>query len=492
LQAHAGSVRDMRVVAGVDSSTQSVKVELRDLDTGLVLAVGRGQHPPTTPPRSEQDPQSWWAALVEAFAQVREYGSSVVAVSVAGQQHGMVVLDSAGEIIRPAKLWNDTESAPEATQLIERLGPREWARRCGSVPVAAFTISKLAWLFAHEPAHAGRVATVLLPHDWLTYRLTGRFVTDRGDASGTGYFGPSQHSVGSWDIGLLAEVAPRADWASALPTVLGPWEQAGQLLPAAAEQLGLSSGIPVGAGTGDNMAAALGMGLVPGDIALSFGTSGTVYGVSLTPTADPTGSVAGFADASGNYLPLVCTLNATKVTSAIARLLGAELEEFNKLALSAPAGSGGLVLLPYLDGERTPNRPTATGLLSGLRSDVTRAELARASVEGVVCGLLDGLDALVAAGVSVSGKVLLLGGGARSEAYRQVTAGLLGRPIVVPAAEEHVAAGACVQAAAVALGIPGPEIARGWGLGGGLSTEPDEACVAQSGAIRSAYAGVRG
>jgi xylulokinase len=484
-------------VAGIDSSTQSVKVEVRDLDSGDVLAVGRGSHPSTTPPRSEQDPHSWWAALVEAFAQVSEVVDQIVAVSVGGQQHGLVVLDDNGDVIRPAKLWNDTESAGQADRLVEHLGAQAWADACGSVPVAAFTVTKLAWLAENEPESYARIASVMLPHDWLTWRLTGCRVTDRGDASGTGYYSASG---GDWRLDLLGAVGPVHDWASILPEVLGPWESAGTVLGSVLSELGLRGDVVVGAGSGDNMAAALGMGLGPRDIALSFGTSGTAYGVSTTPTFDSSGCVAGFADATGNYLPLVCTLNATKVTTSVARLLGVDLPEFNRLALESPAGSGGLVMLPYFDGERTPNRPTATGLMSGLRSDVSREQMARASVEGVVCGLLDGVDALQAVGVPTDGRVLLLGGGAKSDAYRSVAAHLLGREVVIPDADEHVAAGMCLQAAIVVSG--NRKCGEGWGLGSGTVVggpgdvgdhgERQNQGGASSEEVRASYAALRG
>ena len=441
----------MALVIGADSSTQSVKVEVRDAVTGVVLATAKAAHPPTTPPRSEQDPNAWWAALTEAMntalsvlsAQQR---NEVVALSIGGQQHGMVTLDANGQPIRPAKLWNDTESAPEADALVAAQSPQWWASACGSVPVAAFTVTKLAWLKAHEPQNYAHIATVLLPHDEMTRRCVGRAVTDRGDASGTGYWSPK---TGTWALDLLAQVDPGKNWLAALPEVLGPRESAGTLTKSAAAAFGLPESVLVGPGTGDNMAAALGIGLAPGDVVISLGTSGTVYAVSDTSTADPTGCVAGFADASGHFLPLVCTLNAMKVTDAVSRLLGTDHQSFEDLVLAQEAGCGGLVLLPYLDGERTPNRPDATGVLSGIRSDVSRGQLARAAVEGVVCGLLDGLDALTTAGVATGGRLFLIGGGSRSAAFRQVVADLAQRPVFVPDADEHVATGACIQAAVV-------------------------------------------
>ncbi len=473
----------MALVLGVDSSTQSTKVELRELTTGEVVAVGRGAHPATTPPRSEQDPEAWWAALETAVASLGDRVSEVVALAVAGQQHGLVAVDADGRVIRPAKLWNDTESALEAAALVDTLGAAGWAEACGSVPVAAFTITKLAWLAGHEPAYFTRVDRLMLPHDWLTWRLCGRHVTDRGDASGTGWWSPIEED---YRLDLLALVADDVDWAPRLPEVLRPDEPAGTVAPDVAERLGLPQGTVVAAGTGDNMAAALGLGLEPGEAVISLGTSGTVYAVSDSPTADATGAVAGFADAWGRFLPLVCTLNATKVTDAVARLLGVDHDQLDRLALASEPGAGGVVVVPYLDGERTPNLPDATGAVWGLASDVAREQVARAGFEGVACGLLAGLDALVDAGVSVGQRLLLVGGGARAASYRRALADLAGREVVVPAIEEAVAAGASVQAAALAGGGSAAEVAEAWGLGGGDVTEPDEQVDAEG--IRRRYA----
>lgn len=464
----------MPLVAGVDSSTSATKVEVRDLASGEVVGRGSSPHPPTSPPRSEQDPRAWWAAFEAAWAAA---GSLAVdAIAVAGQQHGMVVLDAAGAIVRPAKLWNDTQSAAEAAALVAALpdGPAGWASACGSVPVASFTITKLAWLRRHEPASWARLAQVVLPHDWMTAQLTGGpVVTDRGDASGTGYWSAAS---GEYRCDLLGLVDPAVDWPSVVPPVLGPSAPAGSW-----------RGAVVGPGTGDNMAGALGVGLRPGDVVVSIGTSGTVYAVSDTPTADPTGAVAGFADATGRHLPLVCTLNATKVTDAVRRLLGVDHTAFDALALAAAPGAGGLTLLPYLDGERTPDRPGATGVLAGLRSDVTREQLARAAVEGVVCGLLDALDAL-SAWAPTDGRLLLLGGGARSNAYRQILADLTAREVLVPSGTEHVATGAAIQAATVLTGEDPRSIAESWSLTTTTSTAPTPCPAAD---IRATYADLR-
>jgi xylulokinase len=449
----------MAHVVGVDSSTSACKIQVHDIETGEIVATGRAPHPVTHPPKSEQHPRSWKDAFETACAKAG-VGTTYtpLALSVAAQQHGMVVLGGDGEVLRPAKLWNDTESAPDAEALLRALagGAAAWARACGSVPVPSFTITKLHWLARCEPEVLARTASILLPHDWLTYTLTGRRVTDRGDASGTGYWSPRE-SLYRHD--LLALVDDTIDWDVLLPDVLAPTEPVGEWL-----------GTPtvVGPGTGDNMAIALGLGLRPGDLALSFGTSATAFTISETPTNDVSGTVAGFADGTGRYLPLVCTMNATKVIEAVAALLGASRDHFDELVLDAPPGAGDLVLVPHFDGERTPNRPDATGTLRGLRTDVSPALVARATVEGVVCNLLDGADAL---GSTLDGRVFLVGGAARSPAFAQVVADLVGRPVQV-VSDELVATGAAAQAAATYLRCDLDAIARQWDLDQGHATQP--------------------
>jgi xylulokinase len=460
----------MTLVAGIDSSTQSCKLEVRDADTGGLVRSEQRPHSPTTPPRSEQHPAEWWAALTSLLD---EHGRDVAAISVAGQQHGMVVLDDERQILRPAKLWNDTESAPQADALVRAWGAEAWADAVGTVPVASFTVTKLAWLREQEPQTFARVAHVLLPHDWLTLQLSGELVTDRGDASGTGYWSPTTGCYVA-DAFALLDLDP-----DVAPTVLAPGGVAGTHHDAV-----------VAAGTGDNMGAALGLGLREGDVAISLGTSGTVFAVSGEPTHDASGAVAGFADATGRFLPLVCTLNATKVTDAVARLLGRSRDELELLALACPPGAGGVALLPYFDGERTPNLPDATGTLHGLRSDTEPAQLARAAYEGVACGLLDALDALRDAGVPTDdGRLLVVGGGARSAVYPQLLADLLQRPVEVPEPAEYVARGACVQAAATLTGRDLATVAQEWAPANARLVEP--VASVDAAAVRGAYAAVR-
>jgi xylulokinase len=361
----------------------------------------------------------------------------------------MVVLDEAGRVIRPALLWNDTRSAGAAADLIAEFGAEELARRTGLVPVASFTITKLRWLRDAEPENSARVAAVALPHDWLTWRLRGfgpegesprgpvldELVTDRSDASGTGYWNPE---TGGYDRDLLAAGLGHD---AVLPRVLGPDEWAED-----------ADGRRVGGGAGDNAGAALGLGAGPGDVVVSIGTSGTVFAVSDERTIDPTGTVAGFADCTGRFLPLVATLNAARVLDAIGGLLGADHAELSRLALAAPAGAQGLTLVPYFEGERTPNLPDATASLTGMTlASTTRENLARAAVEGMLSGLAAGLDALRGLGVPLE-RALLIGGGAQSEAVRTIAPLVLGLAVEVPEPGEYVALGAARQAASVLAG----------------------------------------
>lgn len=457
------------LVLGVDSSTQSVKVAARRLETGEVVAVGTARHPPTSPPVSEQDPRAWWDALVEAVAQLGDVRDDVGAMAVAGQQHGLVLLDESGAPVRPAKLWNDTTSAPQAERLVASVGAERWAELVGTVPVPSITITKLAWVAEHESASLAAARSLMLPHDYLTWRLTGAHVTDRSDASGTGWYDPVSDSTRDE---LLAAALGAAPLAVALPRVLGPTERAGTITTDAASALGLPADVVIGPGAGDNAGAALGLGLQPGDVAVSLGTSGVAFAVSATPTHDPSGAVAGFASASGEFLPLVCTLNATKVTDAVARWLDVDPSGLAQLALAGADDPGEVMVVPYFDGERTPNRPDATGSFHGLTPSTTREQLALAAHDGVLCGLLDGVDALAAAGASVGGGLFLVGGGARSAAYRQRLADLSGREVVVPDADETVATGAAVQAAVAASGESFADVATRWHLGAGTTITP--------------------
>lgn len=432
----------MSLVAGIDTSTQSCKVLVVDADTGRVVRQGVARHPDGT----ECHPDHWWNAFNEA-AEAAGGLADVEAISVGGQQHGMVLLDADGAVIRPALLWNDTRSAQAASDLMDELGPDTWAEATGSLLVASITITKLRWVADNEPENAARIAAICLPHDWLTWRIRGtgdlaNLVTDRSDASGTGYFDPVSNE---YRRDLLAHALRRSEEKVAgivLPTVLGPAESAGR----GDSSLGLADA-EVGPGCGDNAAAALGLGLRPGEVSVSLGTSGVVAAVSATPTRDSEGFVDGFADALGGFLPLTCTINASRILDAAARVLGVDYDELSRLALSAEPGAGGLVQIPHLDGERTPNLPDASGTLAGMTlANLTRENFARAAVEGLLCLMAVGLDAQRAHGVRVE-RVSLIGGGAKSEAVRKLAPAILGVAIDVPDPGEYVALGAARQAA---------------------------------------------
>ncbi|MEU3547482.1 xylulokinase [Streptomyces longwoodensis] len=446
------------LVVGVDTSTQSTKALVVDVATGRVVASGQAPHTVSSGAGRESDPRQWWDALCEALRQCGDAAHEAAAVSIGGQQHGLVTLDAQGEPVRPALLWNDVRSAPQARRLTEDLGGAKfWAERTGSVPAASFTVTKWAWLAENEPEAVRATRAVRLPHDYLTERLTGEGTTDRGDASGTGWWASSTEA---YDPEILAHVG--LDQAL-LPRVVRPGEVAGTVHR---HDLPFSKGTLVAPGTGDNAAAALGLGLRPGTPVLSLGTSGTVYAVSRHRPADPTGTVAGFADAHGDWLPLACTLNCTLAVDRLAALLGLDRE--------AVEPAGGVTLLPYLDGERTPNLPHAAGLLHGLRHDTTAGQILQAAYDGAVHALLAALDLVLDADADRSAPLLLIGGGARGTAWQQTVRRLSGRPVQVPEARELVALGAAAQAAGLLTGEDPAAVARRWDTARGPVLEPVE------------------
>ena len=451
-----------QLVAGVDCSTQSTKVVVVDPADGRILATGRGSHEVTgTGGARETDPAVWWEALRAALAQTGRAGE-VGAISVAGQQHGLVVTDEEGRPLRPAVLWNDTRSAPDAAELRDRLGAEAWAERVGLVPVASFTVTRWAWLRRTEPKVAQATRAIRLPHDWLTERLCGRGATDRGDASGTGWWSTRDEDYLDEVLAMPGVELDR----SMLPEVLGPAESAGSVHAAAAARLGLPEGALVGPGTGDNMGAALGLGLAPGEPAISLGTSGTAYAAMSERAVDPSGVIAGFADAAGGFLPLAATLNCTLAIDRVAGWLGLDREAV------APATEA--VALPYFDGERTPNLPRAAGTIAGLRHDTTPEQILLATYEGAVASLVETLELLasVGSGLDPEAPVVLIGGGARGAAWQSTVARLANRTVQVPDADELVALGAAAQAAACLTGDAPREIARRWDTRAGKTVEP--------------------
>jgi xylulokinase len=425
------------VVLGVDSSTQSCKVVAFDSDTNQIIRESRAQHPNGT----EVYPELWWDALLDAIKDCGGF-EGVSAISVAGQQHGMVLLDQDGNLLRDALLWNDTRSGPEAKELVEKFGLDFLTEKTGLVPVASFTATKVLWVRNHEPEIAAKVSAVCLPHDYLSWRLSehypdiNKIFTDRSDASGTGYFNSNSNSyveeIFEYCLGKKA----------ILPKVLGPTDSAGKVRSDLA-----THEVLIGAGMGDNAGAARGLDLAPGMFAVSLGTSGTVFGASKTGSADKSGFIAGFADATGNFLPLVCTLNAARVIEWGASLLGVSFEEFGRLALQANPGAGGLTVIPYLEGERTPNLPDATASVEGITlENGSRENFARACIEGMLRGLALGSDLISEGGHMVS-QISLIGGAAANPAVRQIAQEIFRAEVVFPESQEYVALGAAKQAA---------------------------------------------
>jgi xylulokinase len=448
------------LVAGVDCSTQSTKVLVVDIETGQVAGTGRANHEVSgTGGSRETDPRVWWEALGQAMA-ATGVAAEVTAMSIGGQQHGLVVLDEHDAPLRPAMLWNDVRSAPNAQRLKEEWGPQAWADRIGVVPVASFTITKWAWLTENEPQVAEATRRVLLPHDYMNFRLTGTSATDRGDASGTGWWSSAteQYSNEALDLAGLD--------ASLLPIIVPPGESAGMVTEEASAAIGVPAGTPVAGGTGDNMGAALGLGLRPGRPVVSLGTSGTIYAVSERRIVDPTGVVAGFATADQGFLPLAATLNCTLAVDRFASWLGLDRENV--------AESTEVVVLPYLDGERTPNLPHAAGSIHGLRHTTRAEEILLAAYQGAAASLLEAMSAISTAGSGIpdGAPLILIGGGARGKAWQRVMAGLSQRALLVPDTDEPVAVGAAIQAASMITGAGAADIAEQWATLEGPMVEP--------------------
>lgn len=460
-------------VAGVDTSTQSCKVIIWDPASGQIVREGKASHPDGT----EVHPDHWWAAFEQALDAAGGL-DDVHALSVGGQQHGMVCLDADGQVIRPALLWNDTRSAQAAVDLIEECGtatqegadalpsdgesqhPEElvtahdagkrwWVEATGSVPVASFTVTKLRWLADNEPENAARIAAICLPHDWLTWKISGStdladLRTDRSDASGTGYVATDGRTYRYDILARALRIDEDAARRIILPRICEPWEVAGR--GDAARGWGE---ILLGPGCGDNAGAALGVDLRPGQALLSLGTSGVISAVASQPVCDPDGLVTGFSDASGNWLPLACTLNASRIIDAMCKVTGLDYDAFDDAALSVPDARG-LVLVPYFEGERTPNLPHATATLSGMTLANSAPEyVARATVEGLLSLMRFALDAVRNLGAPID-EVILVGGGARSRAVQSLAEGMLGARVRVAPSAEYVALGAARQAAEVA------------------------------------------
>ena len=431
-------------VLGIDSSTQATKALLVDAATGEVLEERRASHPDGT----EVDPRAWLAAVDEAAGPLLERAE---AVAVGGQQHGMVLLDAHGEVVRDALLWNDTRSAPQAETLIEEMGGAEASvEEIGSLMVASFTASKLRWVRDEEPQNADRAASVLLPHDYVSRHLAGggEAFTDRGDASGTAYYSTASEQ---WKPELV-ELA--LGHGLELPRLPGSPQEIMARTP---------GGAAIAAGTGDNMGAGLGLSLGEGDVSVSIGTSGVCAMVSATKPNDATGTVTGFADATGRFLPMTTTINAARILEAGRALLGVDWDEFASLALASVPGAHGVTLLPYFDGERTPNRPTARATLTGMSTATTREDIARAYVEGLLCSLADGIAALEERTGTAAARITVIGGAAKNRAVQELAPAVFGREVTFAPPAEYVALGAARQAAWALAGTDEPPV---WEISG--------------------------
>ena len=438
----------MKTVLGVDCSTQSCTIVERELYSGEVISIHRSPHPRTTPPISEQNPDSWWNAFKDCLSQIDQ--KRVAGISVAGQGHGLVVLNSQDKVIRPAKLWNDTTSTSQSEELISELGIAAWQRKCGSVPLAAFTITKLAWLRKNEPENFANVKKIMNPHDYINYQLTGKPTTDRSDASGTGYFDLNRNS---WDESLLKLVDKEKDWISCLPRVLMPDETAGFVSEKVVNELGFSSETIVGSGSNDNQGSALAYGVVdPGDFMISIGTSGTAFTPSQIQVGDAEGLISCMAHTVSGYLPLICTLNGTKVTDLFAKLFGRSLSELGGLALTGKNNSTRPVLRPWIDGERTPSRTDSRAILSNLDNSLEIADIARSAFEGVIFGIYFGVEKLISAGLEPQ-RLIVTGGGSKSKAYLQFISDLTGKPVFTVDFDDAAASGAAIQASAAVQNI---------------------------------------
>ena len=437
---------------GIDCGTQGTKALILDSQSGQVLGQGsaphtliQGEHG-----RREQDAAQWLQALTTATQQALTAagvsGQQICGIGVSGQQHGLVLLDAQGQVLRPAKLWCDTESAPENRQLLEWMGGEAGSlQRLGLVIAPGYTVSKLLWTRHHHRQVFERIAHILLPHDYLNYWLTGRLCSEYGDASGTGYFNVRTRQ---WDLEILRYIDPEGRLERALPELIDSRAPAGKLRPEIARLLGLNPEAVVSSGGGDNMLGAIGTGNIePGIITMSLGSSGTVYAFDPQPQARPDAAVANFCSSSGGWLPLICTLNLTNVTGAIREVLGLSLDDFNQLASQAPIGAEGISMLPFLNGERVPALPGATGSIQGLTlTNFNQANLCRAAIEGTTFGLRYGLDLLRRDGLQ-SHTILLVGGGSKSSLWRQIVADIMDTRVICAEQSEAAALGAAIQAA---------------------------------------------
>ncbi len=443
---------NQQLFLGIDCGTQGTKAVVLDAHSGQVLGQGAAAHSLISGAngRREQDTAQWLEAFTlatrRALLAAEVDGQAILGIGVSGQQHGLVMLDEHGQVLRPAKLWCDTESTPENDRLLAHLGGEKGSlERLGIAIAPGYTVSKLLWTKEQHPEVFARIARILLPHDYLNYWLTGRSCSEYGDASGTGYFNVHTRQ---WDLQLLRDIDPTGRLQAALPELIDAHKPVGTILPSIAEHLGINPKALVSSGGGDNMMGAIGTGNIqPGAITMSLGSSGTVYAYAEQVNVSPDASVATFCSSSGGWLPLICTMNLTNATSAIRELFELDIEAFNALVAQAPIGADGVCMLPFLNGERVPALPHASGSLLGLTvTNLTQANLCRAVVEGTTFGLRYGLDLLRQNGLQ-SRSICLIGGGSKSPVWRQIVADIMNTPVICTEQSEAAALGAAIQAA---------------------------------------------
>lgn len=443
---------NQQLFLGIDCGTQGTKAIILDSVSGKVLGHGAASHSMISGAngRREQDTSQWLEAFTlatrRALLAAKIDGQDILGIGVSGQQHGLVLLDDQGQVLRPAKLWCDTESTLENERLLAHLGGEKGSlERLGVVIAPGYTLSKLLWTKVQHPEVFSRIARILLPHDYLNHWLTGRSCSEYGDASGTGYFNVRTRQ---WDVQLLCDIDPSGSLQAALPELIDAHQAVGTILPGIAEHLGINPRAVVSSGGGDNMMGAIGTGNIqPGAITMSLGSSGTVYAFADQPNVAADPAVATFCSSSGGWLPLICTMNLTNATGLIRDLLDLDIDQFNTLVASAPIGADGVSMLPFFNGERVPALPHASASLSGLTmTNLTRANLCRAVVEGTTFGLRYGLDLLRHNGLQ-SRSICLIGGGSKSAVWRQIIADTMNTPVICTEQSEAAALGAAIQAA---------------------------------------------
>ncbi|HOW68345.1 MAG TPA: xylulokinase [Candidatus Paceibacterota bacterium] len=441
-------MRDL--ILGIDSGTQSTKVLVVDAKNGRVLAAAAQPYdllPHLPPGAKEQHPHTWRTAATkairEALQSAKASATEVKAIGVSGQQHGFVPLDKEGQVIRPAKLWCDTTTAAECEEITDQLGgPKKTIRALGNAVLPGFTASKILWLKKNEPSNYRRLTTILLPHDYLNFWLTGRVFMEYGDASGTALMDVRKRQ---WSSAALKAIDPELD--GKLPPLSPSDEPVGVLQDATAKELGLPNTVLVSAGGGDNMMGAIGTGNTrEGVITASFGTSGTIYACASQPVVDPLGEIAAFCDSTNRWLPLLCTMNVTVATEMVRDCFQWDIARLDATIAKTAPGADGVLLLPYLEGERTPNVPAGTGVFLGLnQKTMTAGNLARAAMEGVTLGMNYGLCRLAQLGVKAR-QIRATGGGAKSKVWRQIMADVFNAEVVTLKVGEGAAYGAVLQA----------------------------------------------